>query len=109
MTRFPRVRTRWFAAGLLALLGLLLAWRLLPRREIAPAGPIHFRDATAESGVAFVHTDGSSGQRYIVETVTAGLATFDSNGDGWIVLYFLNGAPLRGTALGKPRADAAAE
>ncbi len=58
--------------------------------------PIHFRDVTSRSGITWRHTDGSSGQKYIVETVTAGVATFDYDGDGWIDIYFLNGAPLPG-------------
>jgi hypothetical protein len=49
---------------------------------------------TARSGITFVHTDGGSGQRYIVETVSCGLALLDYDGDGDIDIYFLNGAPL---------------
>lgn len=67
------------------------------------AGPIVFRDVTGQTGITFRHTDGSSGRRYIVETVSAGLATFDYDGDGDVDIYFLNGAPLRGT---KPPASA---
>jgi len=59
--------------------------------------PIRFRDVTAESGIDFVHTRGGSGRKYIVETVTAGLATFDYDDDGKIDIYFLNGRPLAGT------------
>jgi len=59
--------------------------------------PIQLRDVTAETGITFVHTDGSSGNRYIVETVASGLALFDYDNDGRIDIYFLNGAPLRGT------------
>lgn len=58
---------------------------------------IRLTDVTQQTGIGFVHTDGSSGQRYIVETVSAGLATFDYNGDGKIDIFFLNGSPLRGT------------
>ena len=39
-----------------------------------------------------LHSDGSSGQRYIVETVASGLATFDFDQDGWIDILFLSGA-----------------
>ena len=46
------------------------------------AAPVHFRDATASSGIRFIHTDGSSGRRYIVETVTCGLGLMDYDGDG---------------------------
>jgi hypothetical protein len=50
--------------------------------------PIRFQDVTRETGINFVHSDGSSGQRYIVETVASGLATFDYNGDGRIDILF---------------------
>ncbi len=60
-------------------------------------GPIVLSDVTKETGVTFVHTDGGCGQRYIMETVSAGLALFDYDDDGDIDIYFLNGAPLKGT------------
>jgi len=61
--------------------------------------PIKFRDVTAETGIDFVHTHGGSGRKYIMETVTAGLATFDYDNDGLIDIYFLNGRPLAGTEV----------
>ena len=57
---------------------------------------IRLGDVTAQTGITFRHTDGGSGERYIVETVAAGLALFDYDGDGDIDIYFLNGAPLQG-------------
>jgi hypothetical protein len=67
---------------------------------------IRLEDATARSGIAFVHTDGSSGRRYIVEAMSAGLATFDYDLDGLVDVYFLNGAALPGTTLPKPPSNA---
>jgi hypothetical protein len=64
-------------------------------------GAILFSDVTKETGITFIHTDGSSGQRYIVESVSSGLALFDYDGDGDVDIYFLNGAPLRGTMYDK--------
>jgi len=64
--------------------------------------PIQLRDVTRQTGITFVHTDGSSGRRYIVETVSSGLATFDYNGDGKIDILFLNGAPLPGSPTKTP-------
>ena len=81
---------------------LFLLLCVIGGRETAVGG-IKFVDVTRESGITFRHTDGSGGRRYIVESVSAGLALFDFDGDGDIDIYFLNGAPLRGTA-----ADAAA-
>ena len=62
----------------------------------ATLSPIQFEDVTDTTGITFVHSDGSSGERYIVETVASGLATFDYDGDGNIDILFLNGAPLPG-------------
>lgn len=58
--------------------------------------PIQLRDVTRQTGISFIHTDGHSGQYYIVETITAGIALLDYDGDGLIDIYFLNGAPLKG-------------
>lgn len=59
---------------------------------------IRLQDVTDETGITFRHTDGSSGRRYIVEYVSAGLALFDYNNDDLVDIYFLNGAPLPGSA-----------
>jgi hypothetical protein len=60
-----------------------------------------FTDISSQCGVDFVHTDGSSGKHYIVESIVCGLALFDYDNDGWIDIYFLNGAPLLGTQMEK--------
>ena len=60
---------------------------------------VTLKDVTKETGITFQHTDGGSGRRYIMETVSAGLALFDYDGDGDIDIYFLNGAPLEGTRV----------
>ncbi len=57
---------------------------------------IKLHNVTKQSGITFRHTDGSSGRRYLVETVSAGLATFDYDRDGKTDIYFLNGRPLPG-------------
>jgi hypothetical protein len=62
-----------------------------------PESPIQLQDVTRQTGINFVHTDGSSGKRYIVETVASGLALFDYNGDDRTDIYFLNGRPLPGS------------
>lgn len=75
-----------------------------PLGPTGPAGSIRFQDVTDQTGITFVHTDGSSGKRYIAETVSTGLATFDYDGDGLVDIYFPNGAPLPPLpADGKPR------
>ncbi|HCO92756.1 MAG TPA: hypothetical protein DIU00_02195 [Phycisphaerales bacterium] len=64
-------------------------------------GAVVLNDVTRETGITFIHTDGSSGRRYIVESVTSGLALFDYDRDGDVDIYFLSGAPLKGTKYDK--------
>jgi enediyne biosynthesis protein E4 len=63
---------------------------------------IRLDDATNQSNIGFVHSDGSSGRRYVVEPFTAGLAIFDYDGDGYLDIYFLNGSALPGSKFEKP-------
>ena len=65
--------------------------------HIQAKSTIKLTDVTKETQITFKHTDGSSGTYYIVETVSAGLALFDYDNDGDVDIYFLNGAPLKGT------------
>lgn len=50
----------------------------------------------SEIGIDFRHSDGGSGNRYIMETVFGGLASFDYDGDGLVDLYVVSGVPLKG-------------
>ncbi len=71
---------------------------------LAAAGadcPIKFRDVTTETGIDFAHTHGGSGRKYIMETVSAGVATFDYDNDGKTDIYFVNGRPLPGSKTGE--------
>ncbi|MDP6047610.1 MAG: hypothetical protein QGG25_18510, partial [Phycisphaerae bacterium] len=43
---------------------------------------IKLTNVTAETGISFRHTDGGSGKRYLLETVCAGMAMLDYDGDG---------------------------
>jgi hypothetical protein len=78
-----------------AVRGLALIGLLAPSASFAES-PIRLRDVTSRSGIAFNHVDGSSGRRYLMEAMSAGLATFDYDNDGLIDIYFVNGAPLPG-------------
>ncbi len=70
------------------------------------ATPIELRDVSEETGISFRHTDGGGGRHYIVEYISAGLALFDYDRDGDVDIYFLNGAPLRGTQAEAPPRNA---
>ncbi len=64
----------------------------------AAEGPIVLRDVTVQTGIEFRHSDGGRGAYRIVEYVSCGLALLDFDGDGWIDIYFANGAPVEADA-----------
>jgi enediyne biosynthesis protein E4 len=66
---------------------------------------IRLTDQTSKTGIKFIHRDGSSGKHYLVETMSAGLASFDYDSDGDIDILFVNGAALLGTTYGTPPSD----
>jgi hypothetical protein len=73
----------------------------LPRPPSA-AAPIQLHvpqlvDVTASTGIHFEHLS-SSDQRYIVESMSGGVALIDYDGDGWPDIYFTN-APSVAMAL----------
>lgn len=57
---------------------------------------IKFVDVTEEVGISFVHENGASGRKFVVETFCGGCGVFDYDGDGDLDLYFVNGAALPG-------------
>lgn len=75
---------------------------LLAAMAVGGESQIRFQDVTDSSGVRFVHTDGHSGRKYIVETVASGLGLIDYDGDDYPDILFLNGTPLPGCAKPNP-------
>ncbi len=67
---------------------------------------IVLNDVTRESGIDFVHTDGSTGQFFLIESMSAGLAVIDFDSDGDLDIYFPNGAPIQATADQPPKGNA---
>jgi len=87
----------------LLLAGTVLLCQASCRRSLDSSGTgtpassgILLKDVSKSVGITFQHTDGSSGEHYIIEPMSAGLALFDYDNDGFIDIYFLNGAPLPG-------------
>ena len=56
------------------------------------AKDVVFTDVTRAAGIGFVHTSGAFGRKYLPETMGAGLAFLDYDGDGRQDLFFVNGA-----------------
>lgn len=56
--------------------------------------PPYFRDATSEMGLNFLHINGFSQRRHIVETMGSGGALFDYDNDSDLDLYLVQGNRL---------------
>ena len=82
MSRFPRA-----AAGRLWPLALLAAPALFAQAPSAEPLRLLFRDVTRESGVTFAH-HAAPDKKYIVESMSGGLALLDFDNDGRLDIYF---------------------
>jgi hypothetical protein len=51
---------------------------------------VTFTDVTQAAGIRFKHTNGAFGKKYLPETMGAGVAFLDYDGDGWQDLLFAN-------------------
>jgi len=68
---------------------------LLLRSRLAAYAPVPiFLDATSRSGIRFRNEASPTSQKYLLETMTGGVAMLDYNNDGWLDLFFVNGAAL---------------
>ncbi|MGH9607021.1 MAG: CRTAC1 family protein [Terracidiphilus sp.] len=81
------------------LTGLLAALRarglVKPARSAsAELAPGRFVDAAPANGVNFLHQAPHSPRKYLLETMGSGVALFDSNNDGLLDIYLINGAPF---------------
>ncbi|HVS63810.1 MAG TPA: CRTAC1 family protein [Thermoanaerobaculia bacterium] len=96
----------------LAVAALLVSAGLGCGREPAPVEPAGVEseapsllvDATAGSGVDFVHANGASPARLLPETMGSGVAVFDADGDGRADLLFADGGRLERESSPRPLA-----
>jgi hypothetical protein len=63
----------------------------------ATATPL-FREVAAQSGIAFTHTNGMTGNFYYAEIIGSGVALLDYDNDGKLDILVLQGAPLDASA-----------
>jgi hypothetical protein len=77
------VTRRTFFAGASTLLG-------------ASPPAVRLTDVTAAAGIRFQHNSGAFGAKYLPETLGAGCAFLDYDGDGWLDIVLVNGCDWSG-------------
>jgi hypothetical protein len=77
----------------------LAGFCLLLASPNSPETPVQFVDIAAQAGITFRHESAASPERHLYETVGSGVAWIDYDNDGWLDLFFANGADV---AHGKP-------
>ncbi len=59
------------------------------------ASTVKYTDITQASGLHFVHRNSSTTSKYLIEATTGGVALIDYDNDGWLDVFFVNGAKLK--------------
>lgn len=88
---------------LVGVAGVLLS-RLQPSFATPAIQPL-FEDATGHSGIAFVHQSSPTTHKYLIESMSGGIAVFDYNGDGKPDIFFVNGAALQDPMPSRKKPD----
>jgi enediyne biosynthesis protein E4 len=72
----------------------LLPAGLLTAASPPPFDPVVFEEVAAQRGLRFVTHSGRTPRKHQPETMVAGVALFDYDGDGWLDVYAVNGGDL---------------
>ena len=86
----PRPFPTFFLTGSVAILALTLS-SLSQNQSI----PVRYVDVTTASGLSFQHRNSATPSKFLIETMTGGVALFDYDSDGWLDVFFVNGAKLK--------------
>jgi enediyne biosynthesis protein E4 len=77
----------------------LLATAIWPRARAVSGNwetaEVKYVDATEAAGLHFLHRNSATPNKYLIETMTGGVAIFDYDNDGWPDVFFVNGARLK--------------
>jgi hypothetical protein len=89
MNRYARkiLIVSWLAVGAVGAAPLLG-----PRATVAP---VQFMDVTQASGLRFLHRNSATSSKFLIEAMAGGVALIDYDNDGWLDIFFTNGARLR--------------
>ena len=65
-----------------------------PAGKVSGAGPINFEDRQAQSHIDFVLNNSATENKSLVEVTLGGVAMFDFDNDGYLDVFFTNGARI---------------
>ncbi|MGI8782188.1 MAG: CRTAC1 family protein [Acidobacteriota bacterium] len=89
----PLATLTWSDLGSWAV-GLVVALLLASSMRAQSGLRVAFTDITDSARISFKHAASPTAQKYLLETMGSGVAVFDSNNDGWLDVFFVNGAQL---------------
>jgi len=78
---------------------------LIPAATERPKSSVQFTDITDSAGIRFQHISAPE-KKYIVESMSGGVALFDYDNDGWLDIYFTNALTVETAA--NPRSSMSA-
>ena len=89
-----RISLRWSTVVILALITISGIIRQRKAQGAEAFSLPTFSDVTAKAGIQFQHQASRTSPKYLIETMGAGVAWLDYDGDGLLDLFFVNGAAL---------------
>jgi len=86
-----------------ALLLVLFAVSLIAWRGVDPGhAPIRFKNGLQKSGIGFILNNGTVPDKPIIDTTLGGVALLDFDNDGYLDIFFTNGARIPSLAKDNP-------
>lgn len=63
---------------------------------MAQPASIRFEEVAQAAGLQFTYSSAATDRKHLVEAMGGGVAILDYDGDGWLDVFFANGAPRKG-------------
>ena len=98
--------TAWSRCLLAASGAILCSAPLANGQQSSARVAVEYVDVARESGIAFVHENAATAEKYLIETMGGGAAWLDYDGDGFLDLYLTNSAATAEFEPSRPLAGA---